>query len=512
MQLFVQLPNGRKIDVEAEGEDRVETLRHQILLRDDSAHPALQRLVFEERELEDGRTLAEYGLCKHSELQLALRPAPSALLLNVGGHRHTTTLQTLLARQGSPLHSMFADVPQGGVPCFPTGGAPGPDGVMEAVLPGRGGPLPRLADGAYLIDRHGPSFEYILSLLRGGASAEEVALSALSSGDVWQLAVEARYFGLEDLASACRAVAPPGPVSSLPTLAAACGPGITVAAVVALSDAEVTALLEQQKINLVMAKRLRYEVAAERVRIKAEEEAERARVAALAEAERAFETLRSGLVRAGAADLSEASVRLLIAAGLDLRGACALDAAGARRLGLSAEEARQIGAIVQAPGLGAALTFAHHVGSMQCEGSTCYSQVAGQYSVAVCGESIDTGGGPVFWKCTVVQFDNWLTIGVISNVQPAVGAPHQDATNFSFGSNGCAWTAGKAAQAMGVPGLQMGDVAIMKLEAHQLSIRVQRLGQAHTVPTNGVQNLRIGVMAHGINRVQLSQAEVGEEY
>ena len=105
MQLFVQLPNGRKIDVEAEGADRVEALRQQIVLRDDSAHPALQRLVFEGRELEDGRTLAEYGLRKHSELQLALRPAPTPLVLNVGGHRHTTMLQTSGSFTGTQLVS-----------------------------------------------------------------------------------------------------------------------------------------------------------------------------------------------------------------------------------------------------------------------------------------------------------------------------------------------------------------------------------------------------------------------
>ena len=61
--------------------------------------------------------------------------------------------------------------------------------------------------------------------------------------------------------------------------------------------------------------------------------------------------------------------------------------------------------------------------------------------------------------------------------------------------------------------LQVGDVAVLKLEAHQLSLRVQRLGaQTFTVPTNGVPGLRVQVCMANKNRVQLSRAEPGEEY
>ena len=57
-------------------------------------------------------------------------------------------------------------------------------------------------------------------------------------------------------------------------------------------------------------------------------------------------------------------------------------------------------------------------------------------------------------------------------------------------------------------------MAVFKLEAHQLSVRVRRLGtQTFTMPTNGVQNLRVRVnLYQHPGRVQLSRAEAHEEY
>ena len=58
-----------------------------------------------------------------------------------------------------------------------------------------------------------------------------------------------------------------------------------------------------------------------------------------------------------------------------------------------------------------------------------------------------------------------------------------------------------------------GDVCVFKLEAHQLSLRVQRLGgQTFTLPTNGAPGLRVLVSMYKKTRVQLSRAEPGEEY
>ena len=54
---------------------------------------------------------------------------------------------------------------------------------------------------------------------------------------------------------------------------------------------------------------------------------------------------------------------------------------------------------------------------------------------------------------------------------------------------------------------------IFKLEAHQLSLRVARLGaQTFTINTNGAQGLRTCVCSLNPSRVEFSAAEVGEQY
>ena len=65
----------------------------------------------------------------------------------------------------------------------------------------------------------------------------------------------------------------------------------------------------------------------------------------------------------------------------------------------------------------------------------------------------------------------------------------------------------------GYTSFRQGDVLIFKLEAHQLSLRVARLGaQTFTINTNGVQGLRTCVCSAAQSRVEFSAAEVGEEY
>ena len=65
-----------------------------------------------------------------------------------------------------------------------------------------------------------------------------------------QLAIEAQYFGLNELATACDAAV--AGVVSLPTLAAACDGGFSAADVAGLSDGEVTELLQQQGVNVLL--------------------------------------------------------------------------------------------------------------------------------------------------------------------------------------------------------------------------------------------------------------------
>ena len=56
----------------------------------------MQTLGFDGRLLENGHTLAEYGLHLESVLQLGIRPASQTVELCVGGKPYITTLETLL--------------------------------------------------------------------------------------------------------------------------------------------------------------------------------------------------------------------------------------------------------------------------------------------------------------------------------------------------------------------------------------------------------------------------------
>ena len=284
-----------------------------------------------------------------------------------------------------------------------------------------------------------------------------------------------------------------------------------------LSDGEVTELLQQQGVNVLLAKQIRREVAAERERIRLEAEAEAVRIAALAEAERVLETLRVGLRRLGA-ELSDGGLRALIGAGrAELRAVCELDAAAAGRLGLSAEESRLVGALAMPVVREQALTFAYCGGHARGQGTTvCFhAGGGGGHSPAVCGEVLDVAAGrPVYWKATVVEFNLWAHLGVIGNAQPA-DVSYNDPTCFGWGAASQVWIAGQNNDSHGGwVDWQAGDVAVFKLEAQRLSMRAQRLGdQTFTMDTNGAQNLRIHVCLHSSpTRVQLSQAEPEDEF
>eukprot|EP01045_Picozoa_sp_COSAG04_P016795 COSAG04_NODE_1434_length_6785_cov_4.214328_6_plen_462_part_00 len=197
---------------------------------------------------------------------------------------------------------MFEGMVQGHPPCFPPN-APS-HGIPEGVpggpphhAPGAAGPLPQAPDGAYLIDRDSKTFSYVLNYLRDG----EPVLPR-DPGERELCAREARYYGLGELANAC--------VCPLAGLAAACEVGVAVADILALSNAEIKTLCEEQGLSLVARKRVEASV-----------------------------PLRRQLARR---ELSDAGVNVLISAGLTPRDINRLDAAAARGLGLKEEDARKL--------------------------------------------------------------------------------------------------------------------------------------------------------------------------
>lgn len=101
MQIFVKKLTGENISVEVESSDTIEALKEKIYQIDNTFLPEQQRLIFEGKEIENGRTLADYNVQKESTIHLilALNKEKFKVIFDANGGTFNESKDTLVIEE-----------------------------------------------------------------------------------------------------------------------------------------------------------------------------------------------------------------------------------------------------------------------------------------------------------------------------------------------------------------------------------------------------------------------------